>query len=348
MTAILGLNAFHPDSSACLVIDGKLVGAVAEERLGPRNKHTMAFPENAIRWLLSDAGLRLSDITHVAIARAPNANLMAKAKYALANPKIGINAVAGFMNRQKESSNALNTLAEVCGEDPARVNYKVHNVEHHLAHIASSYYLSDFDSAAGFSYDGSGDFASAMAARCEGTNIEILDRVRLSDSLGHYYTAMCQFIGFDLFGEEYKVMGLAPYGEDRFSEEMRRIVITEGNDWFRLAPGFFTMHRGLSEAQLGDDGQMKLGRLFSDKVTDLLGEPRDRAAPITQREKDIARSTQAHFERAATNCMRTLQQHMPMENLAMAGGCALNGGDECTHLPRFPGREDVSAMRVLR
>lgn len=325
MTAILGVNAFHPDSSACLVIDGILVGAVAEERLGARNKHTMAFPENAIRWLLSDAGLRLSDMTHVAIARAPAANLLAKAKYALSNPEVGIGAVARFLNRQKESSHALDNLAALCGEDPARVKYKVHNVEHHLAHIASSYYLSDFDSAAGFSYDGSGDFASAMAARCEGTNIEILDRVRLPHSLGHYYTAMCQFIGFDLFGEEYKVMGLAPYGEDRYADVMHKIVETENADWFKLAAGYFTMHRGLSEAELDDDGQMKLGRLFSDKVTDLFGEPRDRTAPITQREKDIARSTQAHFERAAANCVRTLQRHMPIENLAMAGGCALNG-----------------------
>lgn len=325
MTAILGLNAFHPDSSACLVIDGKLVGAVAEERLGARKKHTMAFPENAIRWLLSDAGLRLADITHVAIARALDANLLAKAKYALSNPKVGIDAVSRFRNRQKESSNALDNLAALCGEDPACVNFKIHNVEHHLAHIASSYYLSDFDSAAGFSYDGSGDFASAMAARCEGTNIEILDRVRLPHSLGHYYTAMCQFIGFDLFGEEYKVMGLAPFGEDRYAEEMRRILETEGPDWFRLVPGFFTMHRGLSEAELGDEGQMKLGQLFSNKVVDMLGEPRDRSAPITQREKDIARSTQAHFERAAANCMLSLQKHVSMTNLAMAGGCALNG-----------------------
>jgi carbamoyltransferase len=201
MTAILGLNAFHPDSAACLVIDGKLVGAVAEERLGARNKHTMSFPENAIRWLLDDARLRLSDISHVAVARAPSANVMAKAGYALANPRVGLGAAARFFSRQKETSVTLKNLPEICGEDPARCKYEIYNVEHHLAHIASAYYLSDFDSAAGLSYDGSGDFASAMAARCEGTKIEITDRVRLPNSLGHYYTAMCQFIGFDLFGE---------------------------------------------------------------------------------------------------------------------------------------------------
>jgi carbamoyltransferase len=325
MTAILGLNAFHPDASACLVIDGQLVGAVAEERLGSRSKHTMAFPENAIRWLLEDAGIKLAEISHVAVARAPNSNVLAKAGYALSNPKVGIDAAARFFSRQKETAATLKSLPEICGEDPAKVNYQIYNVEHHLAHIASSYYLSDFENSAGFSYDGSGDFASAMAARCEGTNIEILDRVRLPNSLGHFYTAMCQFIGFDLFGEEYKVMGLAPYGEDVFSNEMQRIVSVNQVDWFKLNKGFFTTHRGLSEAELGDDGQMKLGRLFSDKVIDLFGRPRNRASEVTQREMDIARSTQVHFERAAANCMRTLEKKVSLKNLSMAGGCALNG-----------------------
>lgn len=325
MTAILGLNAFHPDSSACLLIDGKLVGAVAEERLGDRNKHTMSFPANAIRWLLSDNGLRLRDISHVAVAREPKANFMAKASYALSNPKTGIDAAARFLSRQKETAHTLKNLPQICGEDPARVNYEVFNVEHHLAHIASAYFLSEFENSAGFSYDGSGDFASAMAARCEGTGIEIVDRIRLPHSMGHYYTAMCQFIGFDMFGEEYKVMGLAPYGNDLYEEQMGKIVEVKGADWFRLNMDYFSTHRGLSEAQLGDDGAMKMGRLYSDKVIELFGEPRDRNAPITQREMDIARSTQVHFERAAAHCIETLQQKMSIKNLSMAGGCALNG-----------------------
>jgi carbamoyltransferase len=325
MTAILGLNAFHPDASACLVIDGKLVGAVAEERLGNRHKHTMAFPENAIRWLLADAQLRLSDITHVAVARAPGANVLAKARYALSNPRVGLEAAARFLNRQQETATTLKSLPAICDEDPGRVKYEIYNVEHHLAHIASAYYLSDFETSAGFSYDGSGDFASAMAARCEGTRIEIVDRVRLPHSLGHFYSSMCQFIGFDLFGEEYKVMGLAPYGEDSYADHMSRIVATEGEDWFRLDPAYFTTHRALSEARLEDGAQMQLGRLFSDKVIEMFGPPRARGAELTQREKDIARSTQVHFERAAANCMRSLARQMPLGNLSMAGGCALNG-----------------------
>jgi carbamoyltransferase len=164
-----------------------------------------------------------------------------------------------------------------------------------------------------------------MAARCEGTNIEILDRVRLPNSLGHFYTAMCQFIGFDLFGEEYKVMGLAPYGEDQFSAEMGRIVNLEQVDWFELDRTYFGTHRGLNEAQVGDGGQMKMGRLFSNRIIDLLGQPRNRNEELSQREMNIARSTQAQFERAAENCMRTLEKKVPLTNLSIAGGCALNG-----------------------
>ena len=242
----------------------------------------MSFPENAIRWLLKDAGLRLRDITHVAIARQPDANLAAKAEYVLINPRIGLEAVSRFTSRQTGTAKTLNNLAEICGEEPSLVNYKLHTVEHYLAHIASAYYLSPFEKiTAGFSYDGSGDFASAMAARCEGNRIEVLDKVTVPNSLRHFYTAMCQFIGFDLFGEEYKVMGLAPYGADKYAEEMAKVVELETGKWFQLNSKYFTISRGFSEAQLSDDQRMKLGRIFSDKLTELLGEPRDRSSALT-------------------------------------------------------------------
>jgi carbamoyltransferase len=337
MTAILGLNAFHPDSSACLLIDGKLVGAVAEERLGPRHKHSGAFPENAIRWLLADAGLRLRDVSHVAIARQPDANWWAKARHALANPGNGIGQVSRFLSRQKKTGKTISSLAEICGEDPGKVNYTVHTVEHHLAHIASAYYASPFDEVtAGFSFDGSGDFVSGMAARCEGTLIEVLDKVTVPNSLGFYYTAMCQLIGFDLFGEEYKVMGLAPYGEDRYAAQMEQIVRLDRTPWYRLDQKFFDISRSLHEAAMIDGGEMKLGRLYSDAVIDLLGPPRDRRAEITQREKDIARSTQAMFEKAAAQCITSLGQRVPLTRMAMAGGCSLNGVMNARIYREFP------------
>ena len=325
MTAILGLNAFHPDSSACLVVDGKLVAAIAEERLGQRNKHTMAFPIEAIKTVLSYGGLSLSDISHVAIARSASSNLLAKARHTLGTPSIAMNVATEFLKRQTRSKSFLGTLAERLGVDASQSKYDTFFVEHHLAHIASSYYVSDLDSSAAFSYDGSGDFASAMSASCKGTKIDILGKVCVPDSLGHFYSAMCQFIGFDLFGEEYKVMGLAPYGEDLFEAEMNKILEFDNSNWFKLNRKIFQTHKGLSESSLTDGKEMKMGKLYTPKLIELLGDPRERSATITQREKNIAKSTQQHFERAATNCLKHLESKVPLERLVLSGGCSLNG-----------------------
>ena len=325
MTAILGLNAFHPDASACLVIDGKPVGAVAEERLGKRRKHTADFPAEAVRWVLADNGLTLKDVTHIAMGRLSSANRVAKARYLLSRPGNAVNAVSGFVKRRGATRSLPQLLAEVCDVDPASVTAATHFVEHHVSHIASAYYCSPFESSAGFSIDGSGDFVSGMAARCDGNRIEVLDKIALPASLGHFYTAMCQFIGFDLFGEEYKVMGLAPYGEDRFADQLARIVRLDGTDWYRVDPDYLDVWQGLAQSTVNEDGQLRMGRIYSRKLIELFGSPRRREDPVTQREMDIARSTQTMFERAVAQCLTSLARHTPLTRLSMAGGCALNG-----------------------
>lgn len=326
MTAILGLNCFHADSAACLVIDGQLAGAVAEERLGPRIKHSSQFPENAVRWLLADAGLRLGDITHVALPRDTAANRFAKVAHVVRNPGPGIRAAAEHLSRRRKTTSMLTKLAGICGEDPAQAKFETVPVEHHLAHVASAYYLSPFDTlTAGFSFDASGDFASAMACRCEGTRIDVADRVFLPHSLGFFYTALCQFIGFDEFGEEYKVMGLAPYGEDRYRDAMRELVHLDPQGWFRLAQGYFGMHDGGVSGGTARDGRLIMGKFYSDKLARLLGPPRRRGEPLGQREKDIARSTQVRFEEAAVHCLSRVHNLVSSRQLVMAGGCALNG-----------------------
>jgi carbamoyltransferase len=325
MSAILGISAFHPDSSACLLIDGRIVGAVAEERLGRRIKHSDEFPAEAIRWLLTSNGLRLADLDIVAFPHDPGANRLAKAAHVARHPATGLRAAMTHMRRTAEAGSMGRKLAAIRDEDPASARFETVTVEHHLAHIASAYYCSPFDGvAAGFSYDGSGDFASMMAARCEGNRIEVLDKVRLPHSLGFFYTALCQFIGFDAYGEEYKVMGLAPYGEDRFAAEMRQLVSLRDDGWFVLSPEYFVMHRGGRDFMLGPDGRLELRRMYSDRLADLLGPPARRGV-ITQREMDIARSVQARFEEAAMHCLARLHRLVPSTDLAMAGGCALNG-----------------------
>jgi len=326
MKVILGINAFHADSAACLLVDGRLMGAVAEERLGDRIKHTSRFPVNAITRLLTDNGLRLRDVTHVALARDASANRGAKLRYALSRPLHSAGAVMEHLRRGKRSGDAFSHLAEMCGEDPAKVSFKVVGVEHHLAHISSAYYLSPFDSkTAGFSYDASGDFVSMMAAECEGSKIRILDKVVLPDSLGFFYTALCQYIGFDQFGEEYKVMGLAPYGEDKFSKLMKKLVPLSDSTWFALNKDYFGMHQGGESGGVDETQHIKMGRLYTDSLIDELGPARQRQHPLTKREMDIARSTQVRFEEAAIHCMIKLEELVPSQQLAMAGGSALNG-----------------------
>ena len=234
MGLIIGLNAYHPDSAACAVKDGKLVAAVAEERLGKRFKHVAGFPGAALREVLRMAGATLRDVDYIAIGNDSNANFGAKAAHVLASPYASARSVLTHFQRRAGMKSIQQQVAEACGATESECRFQVVRVEHHLAHLASSYYASDFDEAAGFSYDGAGDFATAMFARCRDNRIEVLDRVYVPNSLGFFYTAVCQFIGFTGFGEEYKVMGLGAYGQPIYLDFMRKFLRAGTDGKFHL------------------------------------------------------------------------------------------------------------------
>ncbi len=329
MTLILGLNAFHPDASACLVCDGKLVAAVAEERLGKRIKHVAGFPGQAIRCVLNIAGAEVKDIDYVALGHDYNANLSAKIAHVATHPfKTASNVLSHFARRSNLKS-IPEQLADACGSKIADCRFKTVHVEHHLAHIASSYYCSGFDEAAGFSYDGSGDFVSALYARCTGNTIEILDRVFVPHSLGMVYTALCQFIGFDRFGEEYKVMGLSAYGRPTYLDVLRDIVHPSRSGrggCFRVDQKYVRPLSGKSfDECIDENGEIVLPPMYTNALIERLGAPRVRGGPITERDHDIARSCQQHFEDIAIGCVNWLHSVVPSRNLVTAGGCALNG-----------------------
>jgi len=325
MSLIIGLNAFHPDAAACALRDGRLVAAVAEERLGPRLRHVAGFPGRALAEVLRMAGATIRDVDYVAIGNDSNANLAVKVGHVLRSPFKSARGVATHFRRRARMRGFKELIAEACGANESDCRFQIVRVEHHLAHIASAYYASDFDAAAGFSYDGSGDFTSAMFARCRGNRIEVLDRIHVPHSLGFFYTAICQFIGFTGFGDEYKVMGLAAYGQPAFAELMRDFLHVNGDGRFRLnqvlaAP----LGRNLEDC-VNDRGEITLPPLYSTRFIERLGPPRSRDAEVGRREKDLAASCQAHFEEAVLSCLARLHRHAPLENLATAGGCALNG-----------------------
>jgi carbamoyltransferase len=322
---ILGLNAFHPDASACVLKDGKLVAAMAEERLGLRIKHVAGFPGRAVQAVLKMAGAAIRDVDYVAVGNDSNANLGAKTVHVLKSPFKSARGVLTHFQRRSKMRGFRELVAEACGVNAADCRFKTVRVEHHLAHLASSYYASDFDEAAGFSYDGAGDFTSAMFARCRDNRIEILDRVHVPHSLGFLYTALSQFIGFDKFGDEYKVMGLAAYGQPVHLQLMRELVTADGRGGFRLNPRFFRpLGKNLEEC-VGVTGEIVLPPLYSPELEKRLGAPRVRGSEITRHDEDTAASCQARFEEIVLASLRSLHQRVPTNKLVTAGGCALNG-----------------------
>jgi carbamoyltransferase len=318
---VLGLNMFHGDASAAIIQDGEVVFAIAEERLN-RVKHYGGIPALSIKACLDWIGADISDIDHVAVGRDKDANLAKKVQYALTNPAKLLNFIQ--IRKRREAMNDLKSLlARALDVEPERMRFREHNVEHHLAHIASAFYCSGWDESAGFSYDGSGDFVSAMYARCEGNEVEVLERVFLPHSLGSFYTMMCGFMGYRKFGDEGKVMGLAAYGEDTYYKQVRDIVSPAGNT-FKLNLDYFMPLGSNSGMAIEEDGTVKLSRHYGKKMTEVFGEPRKPMSEITKREKDMAFAMQKRFEEIFFHLLNRLHKQVPSDNLSMAGGCALN------------------------
>jgi len=318
---ILGLNMFHADASAALVQDGEVVFAIAEERLN-RIKHYAGFPALAIKACLDHAGAKITDVDHAAIGHDSSANLSKKIQYALANPANLLNFI-----RLRQRKNALRDvrllIAGALEVDVNSLRFQEHHLEHHIGHIASAYYCSPWEKAAGFSYDGSGDFVSAMMARCEGNDIAVMDRVFLPHSLGSFYMMICDFIGYKQYGDESKVMGLAPYGSDTYCDQVRQIVRIKDGE-FQLDLTCFKALGSNAGMQVLSDGTVRLARHYSDRMSHLFGAPRELHAEITQRDMDLAFAMQHRFEEIFFQLLNSLHRRIPADDLVLAGGCALN------------------------
>jgi carbamoyltransferase len=316
---VIGLSAFHPDAAAAAVVGGRFVAGVEEERFR-RVKHWAGFPERALRWCLDEtAGGRLEEVTALAIARQPRAYLLRKAALALTHPRSLGRALGRARNLAQIAS--LQTRIDACfpGETPP----PLHAVEHHLAHVASAFFCSPFEEAMCLTVDGFGDFVSAMLAVGRGPRLEVLQRVHFPHSLGQLYTAVTQYLGFPAFGDEYKVMGLAAYGEPHFAARLGEIVPPLPDGTFRLDLRYF---RHLSEGvdMTWDDGAPTLGPLFTPALAQILGPARGPREELDQRHKDIAASLQAVYEERFFALVRALQRRTGLDRLALAGGCAMN------------------------
>jgi carbamoyltransferase len=316
---ILGLNAFHADAAACLVRDGKLVVAAEEERFR-RIKHWAGFPSEAVRWCLKDAGVGLADIDHVAINQDTRANMPRRLWY-LARTRPSLGLMLGRLHTRRERANTAEMLEQTFPGESFKG--RLHAVEHHLAHLSSAFHVSPFEEAVAVSVDGFGDFASAAWGVGAGAAIRIDHRVHFPHSLGIFYQAITQHLGFPHYGDEYKVMGLAPYGEPKYLDRMRRLVRPAADGAFTLDLSYFRHHTEFMPHQW-ENGSPEFDDLFSPALQDLLGPRRSSDAPLDQRHMDLARSAQAMYEEAFFRLIETAQTRSGLTDIALAGGCANN------------------------
>jgi carbamoyltransferase len=315
---ILGINAYHADAAACIVRDGKLLAAAEEERFR-RIKHWAGFPSQAIQYCLREANVELADVTHVAVNRNSRANLLRKLHYvALHHPSVRL-LLKRLRNRQQMAS-ITDELRMLPGRPFAG---KIEHVEHHLAHLASAFFASPFEEAVVVSVDGFGDFASAAWGCGKGVTLSLDGRVLFPHSLGIFYQAMTQYLGFPHYGDEYKLMGLAAYGNASCRSEVEKLLSLQDDGSFALNLKYFRHHME-DIAYEWPGGEPVCGALFSQALIDSLGPARQPDAPIEERHRNLAFATQAVYEQAFFHLLNTLQRRNGHTAVALAGGCAYN------------------------
>lgn len=319
---ILGINAYHADSSAAIFVDGIMIAAIEEERFR-RVKHWAGFPSMAIEFCLKEAGVTLIEVDHIAIGRDPWAKLGKKILFLAMNPIGGFTAVKNRLSNAKKVASLEDEFAKITSIDKTSFKKKIHQVEHHRSHLASAFFASPFDEAALLSIDGSGDFTTTMIGIGRGNHIEILDSVDFPHSVGIFYTALTQWLGFPHYGDEYKVMGLAPYGEAKYVDQLRDLIEFTDDGLFKLNLKYFrNPNRGI--ISYGEDHIPVVATLFTDYFETKLGKARQKGEELTQFHKDMAASVQRFTEELIFHILNALQKRTGLKNVCIAGGVAQN------------------------
>jgi len=318
---ILGLNAYHPDSSACIIKDGQLIAAAEEERFC-RIKHWAGLPKESIRYCLTEAGIGLEDLDYIALNRNPYANFHKKVNFVIfKHPSLAL--IKDRLKNSLKVRGIKDTLAREFSIPTKDLEAKVYNIEHHRAHLASSFFVSPFNKAAIVSLDGFGDFTSGMVASGVENRIKVIYEINYPHSLGLFYTAFTQFLGFKDFGDEYKVMGLSAFGRPKYTEALRDILILKPQGRFKLNLDYFSFYKR-KEPFAWDNAKPILQDNYALKFIEIFGEPRTPGSKIDHIHCDIARSVQEIYEEAFFHILNYAFKISNTPNLCLAGGCALN------------------------
>ena len=318
---ILGFNAYHGDVSAVILRNGRLLAAIEEERFR-RVKHWSGVPTQAIAYCLKAAGVSLDQVDCIAVPRARRAHLPAKLRFALTHAP-GLSLFRSHRRAQRRRKDLAAVLADTFGGARGSLESRFRYVEHHPAHLASAFYVSGFEEAAVCAIDGFGDFVSTSLGVGRGTRLDVLHRTFFPHSLGLLYTGVTQHLGFKKYGDEFKVMGLAPYGRPVYADRIRELIRLGSNGDFVLDLRYFRHWRG-EVPMTFDEGEPLLGDVLSEDAALALGPARAPGEPVTHRHEDLAASLQLVFEETVFHILNALHRQVPSSRLCLAGGCAMN------------------------
>lgn len=319
---ILGINAYHADSSAAIFVDGKMIGAIEEERFR-RVKHWAGFPSQAIAFCLKEAGVNIEQINHIAIGRDPKAKFFKKLLFLASNPGGSFKVIKDRAQNAKKIASLEEEFQQHFSVAASAIKPKIFQVEHHRSHLASAFFASPFEKSALLSIDGSGDFTTTMIGTGNDNNIEILDSVDFPHSMGLFYTAFTQLLGFPHYGDEYKVMGLAPYGEAKYVDKIAKVVHLNSDGLFKLDLSYFvSATEGI--ISYGEDHLPKVSPIYSKKMISDFGEVRKSSEPLTQYHKDMAASVQKMTEQVIFHILTHLHKRTKLDSVCIAGGVAQN------------------------
>ena len=314
---ILGINFLHSDTSSCIFKNGQLIAAAEEERFS-RIKHTSSFPIKSMNFCLNEAGIDISNLDILTVNSNPFSSIDKKILYTFKNFKRYVLALKSISNIKQK----LTIKNQISLNFQKKFKGKIVYLDHHLSHIASSSFFSNFDESVNLSIDGFGDFASSAWGTLTDGKLSVDKKILFPHSMGIFYQAITQFLGFKNYGDEYKVMGLSSYGKPIFENELSQILYYTNFD-YKLNLDYF-VHQNQSIIEQDKQGQLMYKNLYSKKLIDLLGPERLKNDKMNQKYMDIAKSAQVIYEKVLFNLLNDLYEKYKIKNLTLSGGCAMN------------------------
>ena len=318
---ILGVNAYHGDSSACIYKNGDLIAATEEERFR-RIKHWAGFPTQAIEFCLKEANISIQDVDYIAISRDPKANFQKKVISAIKN-KLNVANIISRIKNLKKAASIEDEFIEHFKLEKGELKAEIVNVEHHRSHLASAFFASPFEKSALISIDGMGDFTSTMTGTGSGNTITVMDTVSYPHSIGIFYTTFTQWLGFPHYGDEYKVMGLAPYGKPKYTDKLRDVLVFKDNGHFELNLSYFN-HPQKGVNMVWEGGIPSVDGLFTSKLEETFGPVRKGDEKLEEYHFDMAASVQRITEELIFHMLNALHKKTGLDSVCIAGGVAQN------------------------